>query len=101
MNNVLADAERGGEGISLSMSRVGVLFSVQVTDDVVETVADDEPFHAQHRVVAPHLVEHLLCQRHRGRLVLDDHLRLAVETVEHAVAAARHPIDGQRHLVAQ
>ena len=80
---------------------VGALFSVQVTDDVVETVADDEPFHAQHRVVAPHLIKYLLRQRHHRRLILDNHARLTVEAVEHRVAAPRHPVDGQRHLVAQ
>jgi len=80
---------------------IGSFLFVQAADDVAEAVADDKPLHAQYHIITPHLVEDLLGQRHRRSLVLDDHARLAVHAIENRVAAPRHAVQRQRHLVAQ
>ena len=66
---------------------------------MVETVAQDEIRHAQDIVVADDLLQHGLCQRDVGSLVLEDHLRAECLIVEEGVASLRGLTEAQGHFI--
>ena len=80
--------ERGTGALMLArvlQELVGLMLIIHLAAIVRKTVADDEVIDVQHHIVARNLIEDFLRDFHMRGLVLDDHLRTEVLSIEHCV----------------